>query len=178
MASKGMKVVMIGPIKSGKTLISTYLSDSTENLRMEYKPTHGVRIIEFESIELSSGDQRIEPEVELWDCSGDRRYETCWPAMRRFVDAVIITCNPGETKGDDLILWHNEFVQKVGLRPQQAIVFLHHSSENTNDSAIADFKLPQEMMGIRCVPVNVDREGDQLRKEFSNFLYNVSNEYI
>ncbi|CAD5219424.1 unnamed protein product [Bursaphelenchus okinawaensis] len=178
MSNKRMKVVLVGPMKSGKTVISTFLSDTTENLRMEYKPTSGVRIIEFESIELSLEDQRIEPDVELWDCSGDRRYEKCWPAMRQYADAVIILCNPVDTRGEELLLWHNEFVQKVGLRPQQAVVFLHHPSENTNDSAIADFKLPQDMMGIRCVPVNVDREGEQLRKDFTNFLYTVSNDYM
>lgn len=69
----------------------------------------------------------------------------------------------------------NEFPLKIGLRHDQILVLLHHTSDNTNDSAIADFKLPSELTGVKCIPSNVDRDGEQLRHEFTKFLNNVAN---
>lgn len=64
-----------------------------------------MRIIEFESYELSADDVRVEPDVDLWDCSGDRRFDTCWPAFRRHADAAILVANPDTMNGDDLLPW-------------------------------------------------------------------------
>lgn len=65
---------------------------------------------------------------------------------------------------------------KIGLRHDQILVLLHHTSESTNDSSIADFRLPSEMLGVKCIPSNVDKDGEQLRHEFTKFLNNVSKE--
>ena len=43
-----VKIVMVGPCQSGKTMIANFLSDATENVGGEYRPTAGVRILEFE----------------------------------------------------------------------------------------------------------------------------------
>lgn len=80
------------------------MSDAVEVALADYRPTQGVRIIEFESYELSADDLRVEPDVELWDCSGDQRFEQCWPALRRFTDAVIIVANVDSEK-QDLLIW-------------------------------------------------------------------------
>ena len=42
------KILVVGPPKTGKTVISNFLSDATENIGTEYRPTKGVRIVEFE----------------------------------------------------------------------------------------------------------------------------------
>uniref|UniRef100_A0A914BUZ5 Uncharacterized protein n=1 Tax=Acrobeloides nanus TaxID=290746 RepID=A0A914BUZ5_9BILA len=133
----------------------------------------GVRIVEFESNELELDGERVDAEVELWDCSGDRKFESCWPAIRHGTNGAILVVNPEQATGEQLLLWYNEFVQKIGLRQEHVLVLLHHTSEQTNDSAIADFKLPSQMQGIVCIPSNIDREGEALRLEFNNFLCNV-----
>ena len=38
--------------QSGKTTLSNYLSDATEASGEEYRPTHVVRILEFEQVML------------------------------------------------------------------------------------------------------------------------------
>jgi Rab-like protein 5 len=83
------KIIILGPCKSGKTTIANYLADATENFGGEYRPTHGkihthsiiclictlgVRIVEFESNDLELNGRNIDAEVELWDCSGDRKF--------------------------------------------------------------------------------------------------------
>ena len=50
------------------------------------------------------------------------------------------------------------------------MVLLHHTSESTNDSAIADFRLPSQMSGIHTIPSNVDHEGEALKNDFNNFM--------
>jgi Rab-like protein 5 len=61
-------------LQSGKTWLSNFLGEATESSG-DYHPTEGVRILEFES---EGEDPRkgtpFRAEVELWDCSGSRRY--------------------------------------------------------------------------------------------------------
>ena len=47
------KILVVGPPKCGKTVLSNFLSDATENIGTEYRPTKGVRIVEFERRNLS-----------------------------------------------------------------------------------------------------------------------------
>ena len=53
------KVLVIGPPKCGKTVLSNFLSDATENIGTEYRPTKGVRIVEFESRNLTIKGQLV-----------------------------------------------------------------------------------------------------------------------
>lgn len=57
-------------LQSGKTTLANILSDSTENIGTEYRPTQGVRIIEFET-QFVNNKKGLKAEIELWDCSGD-----------------------------------------------------------------------------------------------------------
>ena len=43
-----VKIVLAGPCQAGKTMIANFLSDATESVGGEYRPTIGVRILEFE----------------------------------------------------------------------------------------------------------------------------------
>ena len=43
-----VKIVVAGPSQAGKTMIANFLSDATESVGGEYRPTVGVRILEFE----------------------------------------------------------------------------------------------------------------------------------
>jgi Rab-like protein 5 len=45
-----VKVAMIGPCESGKTMLCNFLADATENTIEEYQPTKVVRIVEYETV--------------------------------------------------------------------------------------------------------------------------------
>ena len=60
-------------MQSGKTTIANFLSDATEISSGDYRPTQGVRILEFEAENLNVGNRYLKAEVELWDCSGDHK---------------------------------------------------------------------------------------------------------
>ena len=50
-------------LKSGKTSISNYLADSQDAVSKDYRPTQGVRIVEFESNQLELDGERVNAEV-------------------------------------------------------------------------------------------------------------------
>lgn len=58
-------------LKAGKTTLSNLLSELSEGLDAIYRPTIGCRIIEFET--QNHGDKSSKMDIELWDCSGDKR---------------------------------------------------------------------------------------------------------
>ena len=61
--------------QAGKTCLSNYLAEATESSGGQYHPTQGVRILEFEvEGESPATGQLMRVEVELWDCSGSKRY--------------------------------------------------------------------------------------------------------
>ncbi|VDN60770.1 unnamed protein product [Dracunculus medinensis] len=160
-------------MQSGKTTISNYLADSNDISIQEYRPTQGVRIVEFESNELELNGERIDAEVELWDCSGDQRFEKCWPAIKRDSKGVILVCRLGKDAGQSLIPWYSEFVERCTMNPMHVIVFLHRPTEKSNENTISAFRLPLSMSGLSVVPWNIDQDGEHLRLEFNSFLCKV-----
>ncbi|VDN06461.1 unnamed protein product [Thelazia callipaeda] len=162
-------------LKSGKTTISNYLADSNDLSFNEYQPTRGVRIVEFESNELELDGERVEADVELWDCSGDEEYKVCWPAIRRDADGVILVCKPDQHKGSALLPWYEEFVQRGNIDLSLVLVLLHTTDQQgKSNSAIEEFHLPSpRMSGLRVVQSSINEEDDTLRLEFNTFLCRV-----
>lgn len=79
-----LKIVIVGPKATGKSLISNYLAGSTQSLiqdKTKYDPTYGVRILEIN-------------DITLWDCSGDSTFENCLKAIMSNADGVILVYNP------------------------------------------------------------------------------------
>ena len=67
-----------------------------------------MRIVEFESpISGGGGRKQNNVEVEMWDCSGDLKYEACWPAIARDVNGVMFVFNPEQQNFDkELEHWY------------------------------------------------------------------------
>ena len=121
------------------------ISSEIGNKNKTYYPTTGCRILEFE---VGSNYQR----VELWDVSGDLKYEHCWPAVmdglhcmnetstcstnderngkRSKVDGVLLVYNLDETsQHTEVGLWYDHFVLKQKLDKDNACMVLVHSWE-------------------------------------------------
>lgn len=54
-----VKILMVGPCQSGKTIIANFLADATETVGGEYRPTAGVRILEFELGSVNVNNKNI-----------------------------------------------------------------------------------------------------------------------
>ena len=76
-------------------MLANFISDSTENPVSEhYRPTHVVRILEFESPNLNVNNRFARADVELWDASGNHSFEASWPAIARDAHGVIFVFDP------------------------------------------------------------------------------------
>jgi len=73
-----VKIVVVGNTKVGKTTLSNLISDFSNVIPTDYRPTAGCRVLEFEkdfsveqakSYKFLKGGTRCR--VQLWDTSGD-----------------------------------------------------------------------------------------------------------
>ncbi|XP_063969698.1 intraflagellar transport protein 22 homolog [Lytechinus pictus] len=165
------KILMIGPTESGKTVISNFLADATDVSGGDYHPTQGVRILEFESGSLNVGNRSLIAEVELWDCSGDQKFDECWPAFMKDASGVVIVYNPDQASHErELDTWYNHFITQQGLKDSQCIIFGHH---RPNTSQAVRVQISSNMTRVNHVQTNLEDESDQVRADFNLFLSKV-----
>lgn len=75
LALNTIKILVIGPLQSGKSTISNFLAERAEG-PSNYRPTVGVRILEFEKQAPRNPKRPGQDKVliELWDISGDSKF--------------------------------------------------------------------------------------------------------
>ncbi|XP_054452082.1 intraflagellar transport protein 22 homolog [Anoplopoma fimbria] len=167
------KVLFIGPNESGKTVLANFLSDTAENVGGEYRPTQGVRILEFDSQPEGSGDN-AKCEVELWDCSGDFKFESCWPAMIKDSSGVVIIFNPDVPSHlKEIETWYSMFISSQGLQDKQCLLMAHHKP----GSGVEDGRLPlaSHLGRLALIHSNLEEEPEDVRQAFCRYLGNVIN---
>ena len=78
-----IKILIIGPSMSGKSTIANYICERIESAQ-DYRPTIGCRILEIEKEAPKHPKHPIQEKVmvELWDISGDIKYERTWPSIQ------------------------------------------------------------------------------------------------
>lgn len=161
------KILVLGPCASGKTAISNFLADATETSGGEYHPTQGVRILEFETSVHVSG-RSSNAEIELWDCSGNQKFETCWPAYMKDVNGVVLVYNPDQSNHDkQMDMWYSNFVVGQGLRDSQCIIFAHHKPST---SSLTNAQLGSSLAKVTHVHTNLEEDQDSVRTSFANYL--------
>jgi len=175
-----IKLLLVGPSESGKTTVANFLSEQTDHLGSEeskrkYTATKGVRILEFER-ELRGASQQARSwgggndkvAIELWDCSGDQVYESCWPAIMKDADAVLIMYNP-DKRGDEASvgLWYEWFVKNNGIPNERCLVFAHRAA--ASDRAAWP---PKALQGVTVVDTNFE-DPRVITVEFGNFVTEV-----
>lgn len=169
------KIAVVGPCESGKTHISNYIAEATEVSREEYKTTQGVRILEFETtVEDQDTGKSCRVEVELWDCSGSTRFETCWPAICKDVHGVLIVYNPYKSQQErDIEKWYNYFVKQQHVKDSQCLLLAH---QQPNVSSLSRNRLNSPMMAsVQCLDTNLEQDPDGVKDIFSKFLTNICN---
>lgn len=162
-----LKLVMMGPTGSGKTTIANFLADATE-IPYDHHPTQGVRILEFEVNDVEINNKHISKDIELWDCSGDRKFENCWPAMRKDVHGVILVYNAKvQDSLKELREFYDYFINGAKLEPNNCVIFhFDANSAPSNASKVISSSFPN----ISHVKCNVEDGGDKLKADFRLFL--------
>ncbi|XP_016386747.1 intraflagellar transport protein 22 homolog isoform X2 [Sinocyclocheilus rhinocerous] len=140
-----MKILLIGPSECGKTVLASFLSDTTETIGADYSPTQGARILEFESQSLSNGNKKSACEVELWDCAGDFKFESCWPALVKDANG--------------------------GLQDAQCLLIAHHNPGS--GAGTTRPPLAPQLNKLPLIHSILEEEPEDVRQEFHKYLGNV-----
>ena len=132
-----LKIVIVGPQKVGKTVIANSLSEFSNTVSPDYHPTVGVRILELEkpytdeqvaNIPVLKKNKLNKVKIELWDISGDRRFESTWPALKYGANGVIIVLDAFNDKFDSVIgEWMNNFCNDIN--PEEVTCFSYKKED-------------------------------------------------
>ncbi|XP_014300024.1 intraflagellar transport protein 22 homolog [Microplitis demolitor] len=164
---KPVKIVIIGPVASGKTMIANFLADAT-GMAYDYRPTQGVRILEFDVLDVDVKNKKVKVDIELWDCSGDDKFEDCWSAIKKDIQGLIFVYNKKtDEQVQELEKFYNYFVLKSQLEPKDCVVFFFESDKQAGD---APKRLSNVFAKISQVNCSLEENRNKLKTDFQTFL--------
>ncbi|KEG10894.1 Rab family, other [Trypanosoma grayi] len=192
MSEEKVKILVLGPTKSGKSTITNFLAGARDTPTKEYHETRPLRILEVE-IGLENlrigGRYAAGPKkaiVQLWDLGGSSKNQAGWAAVAANADGIIYVFNP-EVKGaeKELVLWYKNFALdqdqlddknnfKIRVSDKHSLVFSHHSS--MPDVAVGDNAippLPKQLKGVRAVETSLDYQSDNFKEAFDQLVEQI-----
>lgn len=197
MPSEKVKILLLGPSKSGKTTIANFLSSNRDTPTNRYYETNPLRIVEVDQeleaakiserrVVFSGGDSRKKVvTVQLWDVGGSSKHQAGWPAIAREADAIIFVFNPAVKNSEkELALWHKKFAVSqdeldekgnYALRVQdaQCLIFAHYSEEPQRVGPSNLPPMPKGMEKIRVLETSVDYHSDNYKEAFDKLVESV-----
>ena len=170
--STKLKVLVVGPKEAGKTLIANMISDHDSDgssAKKTYKPTVASRILEFEK-DLADNSRSWDTrsaEVELWDVSGDQKYEGCYPAIMDGCDGVILVYDPGNHAHErEIELWYEWFIKNPGLSDDKCLCLAHFKESSRGQDKP---NCPRALRKVKLV-ISDFESAPKIREEFESFL--------
>ena len=87
----------------------------------------GGRICEFEKNAPASAGIFGKVNIELWDVSGDWRYEKCWGPITQDAHGIIFVLDPASPAGEDQVVqFQRHFMQATGLCRDQTFLYVNN----------------------------------------------------
>ncbi|KAI4501889.1 hypothetical protein M0802_003224 [Mischocyttarus mexicanus] len=164
---QALKLVVIGPLESGKTTISNFLADASE-IPNNYHPTYGVRILEAEAQGIIVNNKTVSKDIEIWDCSGDYKFKTCWPAMRKDLHGVMLIYS---AKKQDCLKemqeFYDYFVTQTKLGPDMCVIFCYDPDKTQSELSKSISSAFPKVSHVRC---DIEESGNKLQADFRSFL--------
>ena len=165
-----LKIIIVGPPKSGKTEIADILSAASKGFQGKpYQPTTGVRILEFMTqVEVNGLQTNIS--VQLWDTGGDEKWGLTWPAIAKDADGAIIIYNAHEENAGRAVTTYAKAFT-MDLEASQVMVIAHKIGET--DAKPSRPKLLRHLEQSKIVLTNAKEGLDDFNEDFATFLGNV-----
>ena len=133
-----VKILVLGPLKSGKSTITNILGDLQDGPSTVYRPTVGCRIVDFERDPPPSVSQFGKVNVELWDVSGDFKFENCWAPIQKDANGIIFVYDPNNPESeDDLKKFIAMFPKALQIRQSFCLCYInYHNSDGSLNGSI------------------------------------------
>uniref|UniRef100_UPI0010A94E28 Rab-like 5 n=1 Tax=Trypanosoma brucei equiperdum TaxID=630700 RepID=UPI0010A94E28 len=188
-----VKILVLGPSKSGKSTVTNFLAGTRDTPTKEYHETNPLRVLE---VEIALDDTRRSGRqaaglkkavVQLWDVGGSSKHQAGWPAIASNADGIIYVFNP-EVKGSEkeLLLWYKNFALnqdeldddnnfKMRVTDGHSLIFSHHSSLPefaVGDNAIPPMP-PKQLQGIRALETSLDYQSDNFKEAFDALVEQI-----
>ena len=155
------KILVIGPTGCGKTRLANSLAgvDDSPNLEAS-NPTQGVRILEFDKDVAAGGGRMVRLQVELWDTSGDKKFQNCWAAILKDAHGVVLVYDPSvKTQEKEVENWYKAYVTPLKLKDEQVVLFAHSHDPS------AKSRLLQPPRALEQFPIFSTQIDDEERKK-------------
>ncbi len=129
-----VKILVVGPSMSGKTCVANFLCGVRETPLEPYRETVACRILETELQGLNFNKATAargiagtgSAKVEVWDLSGSQRYQSCWPAIMKDADGLILVFNPEvKTQDREVEQFYKTFSGPLKLKDSCCVIFAH-----------------------------------------------------
>lgn len=182
MAEDKVKILIIGPSKSGKTCVANFVSGTRDTATVDYKETSPLRILEtqVEGVRQGGGNKRqvgrgARVTVEVWDVGGSPKFQSCWPACYKNVDGIVFVMNPEvRNQEKELEMWHKAFAAPAAVPDKHCLVFCHHSSPPefaVGSNAVPP--MPKTLQNIRALETSLDFQSDNFKEAFDKLVEQI-----
>ncbi|XP_061211486.1 intraflagellar transport protein 22 homolog isoform X1 [Neopsephotus bourkii] len=163
------KVLLVGPRESGKSVLANFISENIKGIG-SYSATQALRILEYEMPNFNTKGAGCR--FELWDCSGDQKFETCWPALMKDSHGVIIIFNPElPSHLKEIEMWYSCFVQQQSLLDSQCLLVAHHKPGSGGDTE--DLSLAYPLNRLKLIHSNLEDDPEDVRMEFMKYFKSI-----
>ncbi|CAF1172411.1 unnamed protein product [Adineta ricciae] len=176
MPAPAIKIAVVGPLGCGKSAFINLATETRETVTDSYIPTVPVRIIEYE-LPSSTRSKSQTHNVQIFDCSGDSKFEHTWAAMSYKLNGTIFVYNPEDKKhAEELNLWYNNFVEKPNLTEKCCLLVAskRKDDEEGGGRRAHEAKLSTLFSDIPRVTFNgTTDELETIKQKFGDFLRKV-----
>lgn len=175
-----IKIVVCGPMESGKSVLCNYLGNLKDISHSAYHPTQALRIVETDRTNIGKDKESVF--VELWDISGDYvKYQDCLPSIFEGVNGILLVSEPKNIS--ELEKWLKLIKQQLktqkdcpimmtkgqdqGLRVDCLHIFIHHKKPTEGEQLQ---RMPLSLSKITQSTTNIESTNSTIRDDFDKFL--------
>eukprot|EP00108_Taenia_solium_P008831 TsM_000291100 transcript=TsM_000291100 gene=TsM_000291100 len=145
---------------------------AVEQGSIEYRPTKGVRILEYDLMAKHDAEM-TKVELQLWDTSGSKRYQNCWPVIFKGAHGVVLVYNPDQPNhANELDEWYETAISQSLVKDSNCCL-IQHTLPQTTDKNNVD--LSQKLSNLTIIKSRLPSHGDSLREAFSKFVGRLIN---
>lgn len=134
---------------------------------------------------MADNDSKLtKVDLQLWDVSGDKRFQNCWPTIFKGTQGLLLVYNGEQpTHGKELEDWYQAAMANSLVKETNSCVIQHYlpqagdqdiaSLRNDNISTLTN--LAPSISKLTTIKSRLPNHGDSLREAFSKFVGRLLN---